>query len=108
MSDPGRFGVAEFSEDEQKLLGLEEKPKEPKSKWVATGLYIYDAHVFDIIRSLKPSARGEYEITDVNNVYLKEELLKFVKTTGEWIDAGTFDSLLRANNFAANRNKTKK
>jgi len=70
-----------------------------------TGFYIYDNRVFDIIRDLKPSARGEYEITDVNNWYLREKSLTYYKTTGEWIDAGTFDSLLKANMFIAKKKR---
>lgn len=105
VSDPQRFGVAEFSEDESKILSIEEKPTKPKSSWIATGLYMYDERVFDVIRGLTPSAREEYEITDVNNFYVKEGSLSFVKIVGEWIDAGTFESLLRANNFIANKQR---
>jgi len=99
VSDPERFGVAEIEGD--KVIGIEEKPEKPKSNWIVTGLYIYDNQVFDIIRTLKPSARGEYEITDVNNAYIKQGTMSFVKTKDEWIDAGTFDSLLRANIWAS-------
>jgi glucose-1-phosphate thymidylyltransferase len=97
VPDPERFGVPEFKGD--KVINIVEKPKKAMSNWIVTGLYFYDARVFDVIRTLKPSTRGEYEITDVNNWYLKEETLTYYKTKGEWIDAGTFDSLLRANNF---------
>lgn len=101
VPDPERFGVAEFKGD--KIIGLAEKPKEPKSNWIVTGFYLYDARAFDFIRTLKPSARGEYEITDLNNCYLKEGSLTYYKTKGEWIDAGTFDSLLKANVFIAKK-----
>jgi len=89
---PERFGVVEFKEN--KVVGIEEKPKKPKSNWMVTGFYLYDNRVFDFINKLRPSARGEYEITDLNNIYLKEGSLTYYKTKGEWIDAGTFDSLL--------------
>lgn len=104
VPDPERFGVPEFKGD--KIINIVEKPKKAMSNWIVTGLYFYDARVFDVIRTLKPSARGEYEITDVNNCYLKERTLTYYKTKGEWIDAGTFDSLLRANNFIS-KNKDK-
>ena len=103
VPDPERFGVAEF--DGEKIIQIVEKPTKPKSNWIVTGFYMYDKQVFDIIKSLKPSARGEYEITDVNNWYLEKGLLTYYKTTGEWIDAGTFDSLLKANNFVAQKTK---
>jgi len=103
VPDPKRFGVVEFKGD--KLVGIEEKPEKPKSNWMVTGFYLYDKRVFDLIRALKPSARGEYEITDLNKVYLKQGALSYYKTKGEWIDAGTFDSLLKANNFIAEKMK---
>ncbi len=103
VPDPKRFGVAEFKGD--KLVRIVEKPKKPKSNWIGTGFYLYDNRVFDVIRNLKPSAREEYEIVDVLNLYLKEGLLTYHKTNGEWIDAGTFDSLLKANNFIAKQGK---
>lgn len=99
VPDPERFGVVEFKGD--KIVSIVEKPKKPKSNWMVTGFYLYDSRVFDVIRTLKPSARGEYEITDVNKWYLKEGTLTHYKTEKEWIDAGTFDSLLKANNFVA-------
>lgn len=95
VSDPHRFGVAEISGD--KVLGIEEKPKSPKSDLAVTGIYFYDGRVFDFIRHLKPSARGELEITDVNNHYIKEDSLTFGRLSGWWSDAGTFDSLARVN-----------
>jgi len=103
VPDPERFGVVEFKND--KIIGIEEKPKKPKSNWMVTGFYLYDNRVFDIIRGLKPSPRGEYEVTDVNKQYLEEGNLTYHKVKGEWIDAGTFDSLLRANNLMAEKAK---
>ena len=103
VSDPERFGVAELKEN--KVVGIEEKPKKPKSNWMVTGFYLYDKQVFDIIRALEPSARGEYEVTDLNKAYLKQGVLSYYKTKREWIDAGTFDSLLKANNFIAKKLK---
>jgi glucose-1-phosphate thymidylyltransferase len=97
--DPERFGVAEVDGD--KVVKIIEKPKSPKTNLAVTGFYIYDASVFGIIRAQKPSARGELEITDVNNAYVAKGMMKFEKVEGEWTDAGTFESLLRANNIAA-------
>ncbi len=90
-----RFGVAEISED--KVIGIEEKPAKPKSDFAITGIYFYDAFVFDIIRGLKPSARGELEISDVNNAYIAKGQLAYDILEGWWTDAGTFESLVRAN-----------
>jgi len=103
VPNPKRFGVAEFKGD--RIVGIIEKPEKPKSNWIVTGFYLYDNRVFDIVKELKPSTRGEYEITDLNNHYLKEGTLSHYKTRGEWIDAGTFDSLLQANNFVAKQQK---
>ncbi len=105
VSDPERFGVADF--EDNKVKNIEEKPKNPKTNWIVTGFYLFDNRVFDVIKELKPSGRGEYEITDVNNWYIKEQTLTYYKTRGKWIDAGTFDSLLEANNFIANKAKNK-
>jgi glucose-1-phosphate thymidylyltransferase len=97
VSDPGRFGVAEVSPDGASVLGIEEKPAEPKSNLAVTGVYFYDANVFDIVSELEPSGRGELEITDVNNAYLKRGELMFGVIEGEWTDAGTHSSYVRAN-----------
>ncbi len=94
VPDPQRFGVAEIKDS--KLVGIEEKPKQPKSNLAVTGLYLYDNQVFDIIKNLKPSARGELEITDVNNYYLDQGLLDFATLQGYWRDAGTFATLMEA------------
>ncbi len=97
VKDPQRFGVAEISGG--KVLGIEEKPKQPKSAMAVTGIYFYDGKVFEYIRTLKPSHRGELEITDVNNAYIKQGLLEFDMMNGDWTDAGTFESLQHANNL---------
>ena len=94
VPDPHRFGVAEVGPD--RVISIEEKPKEPKSDLAVTGLYMYDNKVFDIIKTLKPSGRGELEITDVNNEYVRREEMVHTILKGHWSDAGTFDSLLRA------------
>ena len=103
VSDPERFGVAEIQGD--KIISIEEKPKQPKSKYAVTGIYMYDEHVFNIIRTLKPSDRGELEITDVNNSYIERGEMTFELLEGWWTDAGTFDSLYRANCLAALKNQ---
>jgi gluconate 5-dehydrogenase len=92
---PQRFGVAELSEG--KIIGIEEKPEQPKSDYAVTGIYFYDASVFEIIRTLKPSARGEFEITHVNDAYIAKGRLAYDILEGWWTDAGTFESLTRAN-----------
>ena len=94
VSDVGRFGVPELQGG--RIVGIEEKPASPKSRFAVTGIYMYSPSVFDIIRGLKPSARGEYEITDVNNEYIKRGTLAYSVLNGHWTDAGTFDSLFRA------------
>ena len=96
---PQRFGVAEISDST--VVRIEEKPKNPKSQYAVTGIYFYDAAVFDIIRMLKPSARGELEITDVNNAYIERGQLYFDILEGWWTDAGTFESLNIANELVA-------
>jgi glucose-1-phosphate thymidylyltransferase len=99
VSDPQRFGVAEVKD--QRIVGIEEKPKKPKSKLAVTGVYMYDEQVWKVIKTLKPSGRGELEITDVNNYYAKQGTLTYETLEGFWSDAGTFESLLRANNLVA-------
>ena len=95
VHDPQRYGVAEVVG--AKVVGIEEKPKAPKSDLAVVGIYFYDATVFDVIRTLKPSKRGELEITDVNNHYLKRGDLQCDRLQGWWTDAGTFESLAHAN-----------
>ncbi len=101
VSDPERYGVIEFDAAEEKVLSIEEKPKNPKSNFAVTGLYIYNSKVVEITKSIKPSPRGELEITDVNNAYLKDHELGLVKLKRgfAWLDAGTPDSLLEASQF---------
>ena len=94
VPDPERFGVAEVKG--KKIINIEEKPKKPKSDLAVTGIYMYDARVFDIIRPLKPSKRGELEITDVNNAYIKLGKMTFDVLDGWWTDCGTFESLFHA------------
>lgn len=98
IPDASRFGVAELNGN--RVINIEEKPKKPKSPYAVTGLYLYDSKVFEIIRRLKPSARGEYEITDVNNAYIATGSMKATVLEGNWTDAGTFESLFRANIIA--------
>jgi len=100
VPDPRRFGVAELAGG--KVIGIEEKPEEPKSDYAVTGIYIYDAAVFEIIRTLKPSARGELEITHVNEAYIAGGQLAYDVLEGWWSDAGTFESLNRANELVVN------
>jgi len=95
VPDPERFGVVEFDEN-KKAISIEEKPTQPKSNYCVTGLYIYDNKIIDIAQNLKPSPRGELEITDVNKIYLEKGELEVAMVNGAWIDAGTFDSLLEA------------
>jgi glucose-1-phosphate thymidylyltransferase len=104
VPDPQRFGVPVFSKkDPRKIIKIEEKPKKPKSSYAVTGLYIYDNRVFDFIRKCKPSARGELEITDVNNFYIKEGKLRWEELKGWWLDAGTFETLFLANKYWAEK-----
>jgi len=98
IDDPERFGVMEFKDG--KVISIEEKPEKPKSKFAQTGLYVFDNSVVAKAKALKPSKRGELEITDLNNVYLKEGKLRAEIVKGEWIDAGTFESLHRASLIA--------
>ena len=102
VKDPERYGVVEFDANGQ-AISLEEKPKVPKSHYAVTGLYFYDEHVVDFAKSLKPSVRGELEITDLNRLYLEQDALR-VETLGRgyaWLDTGTHDSLLQASNYIA-------
>jgi len=94
VPDPERFGVAEISDG--KLISIVEKPKVPKSNLAVIGIYLYDGRVFDFIKTIKPSDRGELEITDVNNAYLENGTMTWEMLHGWWTDAGTFESLLRA------------
>jgi glucose-1-phosphate thymidylyltransferase len=97
VADAERFGVAEL--DGGRIIGIEEKPAVPKSPYAVTGIYLYDETVFDKVRTLVPSRRGELEITDVNNAYIREGTMTFSFLEGWWTDAGTFESLLRAANL---------
>lgn len=105
VPDPWRFGVVEL--EGKRIISIEEKPRKPKSNYIVTGIYMYDNQVFDIIRTLKPSKRQEFEITDVNNAYLKKGQLYYDILEGFWTDCGTFESLLRANNLVAKKDKEK-
>jgi glucose-1-phosphate thymidylyltransferase len=99
VPDAERFGVAEIRGNH--VVGIEEKPRIPKSDYAVIGVYLYDNTVFEKIKHLKPSGRGELEITDVNNFYVQEGTLTYDTLDGWWTDAGTFESLLRANNLVA-------
>jgi glucose-1-phosphate thymidylyltransferase len=99
VPDPQRFGVPVFEDGH--LIRIEEKPKKPSSPYAVVGIYMYDNTVFDRIRRLKPSERGELEITDINNQYLEEKTLTYSILEGWWTDAGTFESLRRASNLVA-------
>jgi glucose-1-phosphate thymidylyltransferase len=97
VPDPQRFGVPEIRGNQ--IVRIDEKPSRPASTYAVTGIYMYDADVFDIIKTLKPSKRGELEITDVNNCYIERGKMKYDVLDGWWTDAGTFESLLRASNL---------
>lgn len=101
VENPQRFGVPVINGD--RILKIEEKPKTPQSEYAVTGLYMYDQTVFDIIKTLKPSGRGELEITDVNNAYIDRGEMAYSFVEGWWSDAGTFDSLLRTNILVASQ-----
>ncbi|MFC1835283.1 sugar phosphate nucleotidyltransferase [Thermodesulfobacteriota bacterium] len=105
VDDPERFGVPVLEGD--KVVRIVEKPRKPPSSYAVTGIYMYDGHVFDFIKTLSPSERGELEITDVNNIYIHQETLTWSELDGWWTDAGTFDSLLKASNlvFSGGANK---
>ena len=98
VADAKRFGVADISG--KKIIKIEEKPKNPRTNLAVTGLYMYDKNIFNILKKLKPPQRGEYEITDVNNEYIKEGEMSYSVLSGNWTDAGTFESLFRANKLA--------
>ncbi len=99
VPDPERFGVAKIEDD--RLINIVEKPKNPRSNLAVIGIYLYDARVFDIVKTLKPSDRGELEITDVNNAYVRDGTMTWEMLDGWWTDAGTFESLLRASMLVA-------
>jgi glucose-1-phosphate thymidylyltransferase len=99
VPDPQRFGVPVL--DGPRVVRIEEKPDQPKSQYAVIGIYMYDGKVFDIIRTLKPSGRGELEITDVNNAYIERDEMTWDQLEGWWTDAGTFESLLLASNLVA-------
>ncbi|MHB1294154.1 MAG: sugar phosphate nucleotidyltransferase [Anaerolineae bacterium] len=104
VTDPERFGVPEFdARDSSRIVAIEEKPRQPKSNYAVTGLYLYDHQVFEYIRTIVPSARGELEITDVNNRYIAEGRLCWAPLDGFWSDAGTFESLFRTNAYWAQK-----
>jgi glucose-1-phosphate thymidylyltransferase len=105
VPDAERFGVAEIQGD--RIVGIEEKPKNPKSSYAVTGIYMFDQTVFDKTSHLEPSARGELEITDVNNAYIREGTMTFSYLEGWWTDAGTFDSLMRAANLVKESREAK-
>lgn len=100
VQDPKRFGVPELQGE--RIISIEEKPEQPKSNYAVTGIYMFDHKVFDIVKTLKPSNRGELEITDVNNAYINRNELTFDVLQGWWTDAGTHSSLARANELAKN------
>ena len=98
VADPREYGVAVFDEkDPSRMVAIEEKPKEPRSNYAVTGFYIYDNRAFDYVRQSEPSARGELEITTVNNFYLRNDLMSWSVLDGLWLDCGSFDSLFEAN-----------
>ncbi len=101
VNDPERFGVPVFKNN--KIVKIEEKPKSPKSNYAVTGLYIYDKQVFDLIKKCRPSNRGELEITDVNNFYIKKNKLRWAEINGYWSDTGTFKTLFEANKYWAHK-----
>ncbi|MBN1405938.1 MAG: NTP transferase domain-containing protein [Candidatus Omnitrophica bacterium] len=103
VPDPERFGVVELKQG--RIIKITEKPKKPKTDYIVTGIYMYDAKVFKIIKTLKPSKRGELEITDVNNEYIRLKQMHYDVLLGFWTDSGTFESLLRANNLVARKTK---
>lgn len=107
VTDPERFGVVEFDTDD-KAISIEEKPTKPKSNFAVTGFYVYDNQVVEMAKKLKPSKRGEIEITDINQKYLKKGELRVEKIKGAWLDAGTYDSLLEASSVVKKKEIYKK
>lgn len=105
VKDPKRFGVPVFSKDGKKIIRVEEKPKKPKSSHAQTGFYMFDSTVFSVIKTLNPSGRGEFEMTDAINYYVRTGNISFDFVRGEWLDAGTFESLHKASVFFRNRSK---
>lgn len=104
VEDPHRFGIAQLDKkDPRKIVSIVEKPKKPKSNWAVTGLYIFDNKVFKLIKKVKPSGRGQLEITDVNNLYIEAGKMRWAKLEGFWSDAGTFESLYRSSVFWARK-----
>lgn len=103
VPDPKRFGVPVFNDG--KIIAIEEKPNKPKTDYAVTGLYLYENSVFDVIKTLKPSGRGELEITDVNNHFIAEGKMDYEIFDGFWSDAGTPDSLLKSSNFVKENNE---
>jgi len=106
VKDPERFGIVDFDAN-MKAISIEEKPAQPKSNYCVTGMYVYDNRVVEIAKNLKPSARGELEISDVNKWYLAKGELEVAMIEGAWIDRGTFDSLLEAQNLAKEKLQSK-
>ena len=105
VEDPHRFGIAELDpKDNTKVIGIVEKPTKPKGNLAVTGVYLYDNQVFTFIKQIKPSPRGQLEITDVNNLYIKEGNLRWARLSGYWSDAGTFDSLYKTSVYWARKN----
>lgn len=108
VGDPERFGVAALDERNKMIIQIEEKPKKPKSDFAVIGVYMYDPQVFDVIRGIAPSARGELEITSVNNWYVQHSLMTYDTVEGDWTDAGTFESLMHANQMLYSINNSLK
>lgn len=107
VDKPNRFGVPVFdSKDKNRIIRIDEKPVKPESFYAVTGLYIYDYSVFNIIKNIQPSLRGELEITSVNNAYIKQNNLQWTELKGYWSDAGTFESLVDANLYWRNKNNS--
>ena len=106
VSDPQRFGVPEIQGD--RIVRIDEKPEQPASQYAVTGIYMYDPSVFEIIKTLRPSKRGELEITDVNNSYIDQGKMQYDILDGWWTDAGTFESLLRASNLVCQNEARKR